>query len=173
MEATDRLYMQDSYCFETDATILAVQGDLLAFDRTCFYPGGGGQPADEGTVLVTNGPTMAIVSARADADNIIWHACEPVPPAGLVGQRARLSVNKNRRLALMRYHTALHVLNTIVLRDYAGWITGVQIGTDYSRIDFKWENFSPALIPELVDKVNVVLSRNHTLKAYSLTEGEF
>jgi misacylated tRNA(Ala) deacylase len=91
----------------------------------------------------------------------------------MVGQPVRLAVNKDRRLALMRYHTVLHVLNTIALRDYAGWITGVQIGTDYSRIDFKWENFSPALVPDLEEKVNAVLSGNHLLKSYTIPEGDF
>jgi misacylated tRNA(Ala) deacylase len=65
------------------------------------------------------------------------------------------------------------VLNTIALRDYSGWITGVQIGTDYSRIDFKLEDFSPALAAELEDKVNSVLSGNHNLKAYTIPEREF
>lgn len=48
------------------------------------------------------------------------------------------------RVALARHHTVLHVLNTM-LRDYAAWITGVQINVDYSRIDFKWEGFSPVV----------------------------
>ena len=98
-------------------------------------------------------------------------------PVAAVNQRTRellpLSLDKDRRLALMRYHTVLHVLNTIVLCGYAGWITGVQIGTDYSRIDFKLEGFSPALVPELEDKVNTVLSENHNLKASTIPEEEF
>lgn len=73
----------------------------------------------------------------------------------------------------MRYHTVLHVLNTITLRDYGGWITGVQINPDYSRIDFKLENFSPSVTIELEKKVNEVLSENHALKSYTISEEEF
>jgi len=73
----------------------------------------------------------------------------------------------------MRYHTVLHVLNTVTLRDYNGWITGVQINPDYSRIDFKLDNFTPALIAELEKKVNEVLAENHTLKSYMISEEEF
>jgi Ser-tRNA(Ala) deacylase AlaX len=73
----------------------------------------------------------------------------------------------------MRYHTIPHVLNTIVLRDYQGWITGVQIGTKYSRIDFKLENFSAALCADLERKVNTILEGNHTLRAYPIREDEF
>jgi misacylated tRNA(Ala) deacylase len=64
-------------------------------------------------------------------------------------------------------------LNTLALRDYRGWITGVQIGVDYSRIDFKLENFSAALCLELEKKVNLVLEEDHALRSYSIPEEEF
>ena len=73
----------------------------------------------------------------------------------------------------MRYHTVLHVLNTIALRDYGGWITGVQIAADYSRIDFKLEGFSAALCAELERKVNAVLEDGHAVTSYYLPEAEF
>ena len=73
----------------------------------------------------------------------------------------------------MRYHTVLHVLNTVALRDYGGWITGVQIGADYSRIDFKIEGFSAAMCSELEQKVNAVLNENHAVKSYFIPEEEF
>ncbi len=73
----------------------------------------------------------------------------------------------------MRYHTVLHVLNTIARKDYGGWITGVQIGADYSRIDFKIEGFSAAMCSELEQKVNAVLNRNHAVKSYFILEEEF
>lgn len=67
----------------------------------------------------------------------------------------------------------LHVLNTIVLRDYQGWITGAQIGVDYSRIDFNLPGFSPALCEELERKVNAVRDADHPIHAYTLPEDEF
>ena len=73
----------------------------------------------------------------------------------------------------MRYHTVLHILNTIALRDYGGWITGVQIAAEYSRIDFKLESFSAAMCAELEKKVNEVLEENHALKSYYVPEEEF
>ena len=145
----------------------------LAFDRTCFYPGGGGQPADDGTARVADGEPFEIVSARVDPDEIVWHVTRSPAPSSLVGRPAKLYVNKERRLALTRYHTVLHVLNTIALRDYGGWITGVQIGVDRSRIDFKLDSLSAAMCAELEGKVNAVLAGNHALKAYYLSEEEF
>jgi misacylated tRNA(Ala) deacylase len=63
-------------------------------------------------------------------------------------------------------------LNTIALRDYGGWITGVQIAADYSRIDFKLEGFSAALCAELGRKVNAVLEGDHAVTSYYLPEAE-
>jgi misacylated tRNA(Ala) deacylase len=91
----------------------------------------------------------------------------------LVGRAATLAVNRARRLALTRHHTVLHVLNTIALRDYGGWITGVQIGVEQSRIDFKLDALSPALCSELEGKVNAILAANRTVKAYDISEDEF
>jgi misacylated tRNA(Ala) deacylase len=171
--ATTRLYLDDDHCLDADASIVAVEGDRVAFDRTCFYPGGGGQPPDEGRVSVHGGEVLEIVSAYADADEVIWHTAKVAPPSYILGQPARLTVDRARRLALTRYHTVLHILNTIALRDYGGWITGVQIATEYSRIDFKLEGLSAALCAELQQKVNAVLDGNHTLKAYYIGEDEF
>jgi misacylated tRNA(Ala) deacylase len=170
---TRRLYLEDDYCFESEAKILAVRDNSLLFDQTCFYPGGGGQPPDDGSVTLQSGEVLDVVSAHADLDEGIWHLSKSTPPSGLVGQPAKLSLNRERRLALMRYHTVLHVLNTVALRDYGGWITGVQIGTDYSRIDFKIEGFSSAICSQLELKVNGVLEENHAVNSYFLSEEEF
>jgi misacylated tRNA(Ala) deacylase len=171
--ATTRLYLEDDHCFEAEATVVAVRENALAFDRTCFYPGGGGQPSDEGSVRVGSGKVLEIVSVHADLDEILWHITKSPPPSTILGQPATLTVDRERRLALMRYHTVLHVLNTIALRDYGGWITGVQIGVDYSRIDFKLEGFSAAMGAELEKKVRTVLNGNHAVKSYYLAEEEF
>ena len=152
---------------------MAVSGRALAFDRTCFYPGGGGQPSDDGTVRVAGGDALEIVSAHADADEVVWHLTRSELSPALVGMPATLTVNLTRRIALTRHHTVLHVLNTIALRDYDGWITGVQIGVEQSRIDFTLDRLSAALCAELEAKVNAVLAGNHAVKAYDVSEDEF
>jgi misacylated tRNA(Ala) deacylase len=171
--ATSRLYLEDDHCFEANANIVAVQAGRIAFDRTCFYSGGGGQPADEGLVQVHSGEVLEIISAQSDTDEVVWHTAKVAPPPHILGQPAKLTVDRARRLALTRYHTVLHILNTIVLREYGGWITGVQIATEYSRIDFKLDGLSAPLVTELQQKVNAVLEGNHALKAYYISEDEF
>jgi misacylated tRNA(Ala) deacylase len=169
--ATERLYLHDEYCFESEAVVMAVSGDCVAFDRTCFYPGGGGQPSDSGTAYL-GGTETAIASIRADGD-VLWHVAESAFEEAAVGQTATLTLDVPRRLSLMRYHTVLHVLNTIALRDHGAWITGVQMAQDYSRIDFKIENFSQALGSEIERKVNDVLSARRSLRSYYITAEEF
>ena len=141
-----------------------MRDSALAFDRTCFYPGGGGQPADSGRVRLPDGAVIDIVTIEAapDAGALAYREVRPAARAPRSTGHGLL-LDKARRLALTRYHTVLHVVNTIALRDYSGWITGVQIGIDYSRIDFKLEGFSAALCAELESKVNAVLARNHTI----------
>jgi misacylated tRNA(Ala) deacylase len=170
---TRRLYWESDHLYTTQACVTNVAGKELACDQTCFYPGGGGQPPDQGTISFQNGEKIEILAVHADADGILWHTTDHDLDPTLVGEKVRLEIDAARRQALARYHTVLHVLNTIVLRDYSGWITGAQIGTDYSRIDFNLPGFSPAMREELEQKVNAVLEADHPIRAYSLTEDEF
>lgn len=194
---TVRLYWEDDYLLEADATVIGSNsGEVLvgqtlvsapqaeacatlqvAFDQTCFYPGGGGQPPDRGWVTFADGQPRKVTSARADGDGVVWHAIgpysfEPGPPL-VPGDNARLRVDAVHRLTLARYHTVLHILNTVALRDYSGWITGVQIGEDYSRIDFRLDQLTPALCRDLEVKVNAVVGENRKLRAQFFPEAEF
>ena len=177
MEPTHRLYWADDALSEAEGVVVAVANGEAAFDRTCFYPGGGGQPPDRGWVTFTDGIARDVLSARTDAEGVIWHQLSEAegelaaPP--VAGQAVRLRVDAARRKVLARYHTALHVVNTVALRDYAGWITGVQIGEDYSRIDFRLEQLSAELCRDLEAKVNAVLEGNRKLESRFLPESDF
>ena len=90
-----------------------------------------------------------------------------------MGEPAQLAIDRERRRALARYHTVLHVLNTLALRDHGGWITGAQIAPDYARIDFRLKEFSAELCAALEEKVNAVLGGQRALRAYYVAEEEF
>lgn len=172
MSPTLRLYWDDDHTVEADATVVAVEGEALACDRTCFYPGGGGQPPDHGTIDA-GGVSLAVTSVRAGEHGVVWHVTAPPPDTALVGRAARLSIDPARRQALTRHHTVLHVLNTTALREHGGWITGVQIGVEYSRIDFTLEHFSAAVVTDLEARVNAVLDEDRPLTASWIDEAEF
>ncbi len=172
MRPTIRLYLEDEPALEVQAVVLALRGRDLACDRSPFYPGGGGQPPDSGIALLPDGTAVPVLAAQADEMGVIWHACTYSPPVS-AGQGVRLLVDGARRRALSRYHTALHVLNTVVQRDYGGWITGAFISTEYARIDFNLDGFSPSLCASLEARVNAVLAGDHRIRAYDLTQEEF
>jgi len=171
---TQALYLQDDHCFACDATLLAVEGNSLAFERSCFYPGGGGQPPDQGRAEFQKGTLILTISTvRADEAGVLWHVCPDLLPGLEPGQTARLALDVPRRMALMRYHTVLHILNTIALQNYKAWITGVQIGADSSRIDFNFDDLNPQVCRQLEEQVNQVILTDHPLRAYTITEEEF
>ncbi len=172
--ATRKVYWEDDDCHSVDAVVVRIDGDRIAFDRTCFYPGGGGQPPDQGTASVVEGAgCVKIVGVAVDPDHVIWHTSEPAPDPSWLGRTARLAIDGARRAVLARYHTVLHILNTIALRDHGAWITGAQIGVEYSRIDFCWEGFSGSICAELEHKVNEVVAENRPISSKRMPEQEF
>jgi misacylated tRNA(Ala) deacylase len=172
MPPTTRLYWLDDHCLEAPACVTGVREGAIAFDQTCFYPGGGGQPPDHGTIDI-GAESTPIAGAEAGDDGIVWHQCAIATRAEWQGQAAFLRVDAVRRAALSRYHTVLHVLNTIALRDHGAWITGAQIAVEYARIDFKWEGFSVAACAEVGQKVNAELAADRPVVASSVSEAEF
>src|SRR5947209_12479942 len=111
---TLRLELGDATLREWDAMVVAAGDEGIVLDRSAFFPGGGGQPPDEG-VLLWGGVQTRIVGARKTADDVYLVAAEgdPVPPPGTA---VRGALDDDRRSALMRTHSALHLLNGVVYR---------------------------------------------------------
>lgn len=171
---TVRTYLDAPDERAVDATVLAVRDGWMAVDRSGFFPGGGGQPCDSGVLETDGAPgALPVASARADDDDVVWHEVGAAVSADAIGRRVRLVVDAARREAHARHHTALHILNTIAMQEYGAWITGAQIGTDYSRIDFKLEKLSPALCADLTARANAVIGAAHRVSARWLPEAEF
>lgn len=169
---TQRLYLGDARTLQAPAVVRAIDGERVAFDRSPFYPGGGGQPPDRGRLALDDGRAIDVSDVAADEAGVVWHHCADAT-ALRVGQRVTLVVDGARRAALSRFHTVLHVLNTVAMRDFNAWITGCQIGADYSRIDFKLDRLSPELVQALAAGVNAVLAGDHPVRSLSLPEEEF
>ena len=137
--------------------------------RTAFFPGGGGQPHDRGH-LVVGGDTLPLTSVRADEAGPIWHQ---VGRALAARERVRGVLDWPYRHTLMRHHGLMHVVNTVARERYGASITGVQIGADRSRIDFKLPAFSREQIPDLEAAVNEVVGRALPVSSSVITEEEF
>jgi misacylated tRNA(Ala) deacylase len=130
---THRLELDDQTLREWDATVLAAGPDGIVLDRSAFYPGGGGQPPDQG-VLLWGGVQTRIAGVRKGDDLYLIPAeGDPLPPAGAV---VRGAVADDRRTALMRTHSGLHVLCGVVFRDFGALVTGGNMEPMAARMDF-------------------------------------
>jgi misacylated tRNA(Ala) deacylase len=131
---THRLELDDQTLREWDAVVLHSGDDGIVLDRSAFYPGGGGQPPDEG-VLLWGGVQTRIAGARKGDDLYLIAADgDPLPPPGTA---VRGAVADERRTALM------HVLCGVVFRDYGALVTGGNMEPLAARMDFD--------LPELPD----------------------
>jgi misacylated tRNA(Ala) deacylase len=148
---TVALYYEDAYLTEFEAEVVAVEGDRLRLDRTAFYPGGGGQPADTG--LLQLGPAAVKVVASSKDESGIWHQFEGTPP--IVGAHATGRVDRERRLQLMRTHTAMHILCGVIWRDHKASVTGGQMAPLQGRMDFEFPSMRQELVRSIEESVNV------------------
>ncbi|MDH2426691.1 alanyl-tRNA editing protein [Sphaerisporangium sp. TRM90804] len=130
---TRRLELADQELRDFEAVVLASGPEGVVLDRSAFYPGGGGQPADHG-VLLWQGVETRIEGVRKNDDlHLIPAEGDPIPPAGTV---VRAAVADERRSALMRTHSGLHVLCGVVFRDYGALVTGGNMEPFSARMDF-------------------------------------
>ncbi len=130
---THRLELDDQTLREWDATVLSSGADGIVLDRSAFYPGGGGQPPDHG-VLLWGGVQTPIAGARKGDDLYLIPAQgAPLPPPGTA---VRGAIEDERRTALMRTHSGLHVLCGVVFRDYGSLVTGGNMEPYSARMDF-------------------------------------
>jgi misacylated tRNA(Ala) deacylase len=137
---THRLELDDQTLREWDATVLASGPDGIVLDRSAFYPGGGGQPPDDG-VLLWGGVTTRIAGVRKGDDLYLLPADDdPVPPPGTA---VRGALDDARRTALMRTHSALHVLCGVVFRDFGALVTGGNMEPMTARMDFNMTEVPP------------------------------
>lgn len=164
-----RLYLEDPYLREFDAEVLECADGWCLLSRTAFYPGGGGQPCDRGRLLL-RGEAVGVAAVREDDAGRLWHRIERELAAG---EAVRGAIDWPYRHALMRHHGLMHVVNTVARQRFGGAITGVQIGPDRSRIDFRLAGFARDQISELETRVNEVLERRLPVRSSTIEEEEF
>jgi misacylated tRNA(Ala) deacylase len=143
---TELLYLRDAYQREFDATVLAVRNDQVALDRTAFYPTGGGQPHDIGTIAGGN-----VVDVRKEGD-LVWHRLDgPVPAES---EQVHAEIDWDRRHALMRTHTALHVLCGVIWNEWGKAVTGGNMEPLEARMDFEFDPLPEGFGSRIEELVN-------------------
>ncbi len=130
---TELLFRADPYLRSASARVVAVREQGIEFDRTVFYPTGGGQMGDSGALLRPNGERIAIVDTRkGETPDSVLHIAALATPEPAIGETLTLEIDWPRRHALMRLHTALHVMSCVVVAP----VTGGNIAPAKARLDF-------------------------------------
>jgi misacylated tRNA(Ala) deacylase len=152
-------------------------GLQVALDRTAFFPGGGGQPADAGWLEI-GGTRWAVVRLSKDGDRI-WHGIEgptgsAILPAEAVvaGAAVRGVLDWDRRYLLMRTHTAMHILCGVVWRDYGASVTGGNMDPGKGRMDFEFSSLTRDLIGDIAVKCNAEIAACREVRARILPRAE-
>jgi misacylated tRNA(Ala) deacylase len=165
--ATDLLFLRDAYLRAFDATVTAVDADgrRVRLDRTAFYPTGGGQPHDAGTLA-----GRPVVDVRKDGEEV-WHTLggdDPLPAVGeprlLVGETVHGELDWERRHALMRTHTALHVLCGVIWNEWSTAVTGGNMEPLSARMDFEFDPLPEGFGPRVQDLVNAEIDADRPIE---------
>ena len=113
---TKLLYHENSYTFECTAKVVAVEGDEIALDATIFFPGGGGQMPDRGTIAWNNYHNEGAVIELNKRDDVVWHTLDCIPPS--IGTEVVSTIDWDFRYRMMRTHTALHILCGTIFKEF-------------------------------------------------------
>jgi misacylated tRNA(Ala) deacylase len=169
---TELLYQTDSYLKEFSATVQTVdaQTRTVVLDRSAFYPGGGGQPCDFGTLEV-GGMVYPVEKVKKQGDDVLhFLGGDMALPSS--GSTANGSIAWERRHQLMRTHTALHILCGTVFRDYGAKVTGGDMDPLKGRMDFEFETMRGELVREIEAAVNLEVSQAREIRVKILPREE-
>lgn len=167
---TQRLDLADATLREWDATVIASDPEGgIVLDRSAFYPGGGGQPPDHGVLLWGGVQTRIVDARRGDDIALIPHPDDPLPPAGTA---VRGAIEDDRRTALMRTHSGLHLLSGVVFRDFGALVTGSNMDPLSGRLDFNLDEIPPGFKEAVEEACNAEVRTDRAISAYELPREE-
>jgi misacylated tRNA(Ala) deacylase len=169
---TELLYQTDAYLQEFDALVTSALDDprAVVLDRTAFYPGGGGQPCDFGSLQI-NGIPYVVDKVKKQGDDVL-HFLGGTSPLPASGSASHGTLDWARRYKLMRSHTALHVLCGTVFRDYGALVTGGDMEPLKGRMDFEFETMRGELVREIEAAVNKEVQMGREIRVKILPREE-
>ena len=169
-QRTHRLELDDASLREWEATVLLSDPELgIVLDRSAFYPGGGGQPPDHGVLLWGGVQTRIVDVRRGDDYYLVAAEGDPLPPAGT---RVTGAIEDDRRTALMRTHSGLHLLSGVVFRDFGALVTGSNMDPLSGRLDFNLDQVPEGFKEAVEAACNVEVVADRAIQAYTLPRDE-
>jgi len=166
--ATDLLYLRDAELRSFDAVVLDVDADgrRVALDRTAFYATGGGQPHDTGTLA-----GLPVVDVRKEGEHV-WHTLAGDGPLPSAGDEVHGELDWERRHALMRTHSALHVLCGVIWHEWRVPVTGGNMEPLSARMDFELDPTPENFGPRVEELVNAELAADRPIEVTFLPRAE-
>lgn len=165
---TERLFEQDSYLREADAQVVSVGEEGIVLDRTVFYARGGGQPGDQGELVLPGGATIAIVdTVKGEGSALLHRPAEDAAPLPQPGDRVLARIDWDRRHRHMRMHTCLHLLCALIDAP----VTGGNLTGQKGRLDF---DLPEATVDKasLTDALNELIQRRLDTTLEWITDAE-
>src|SRR5438270_7024032 len=165
---TELLYLTDAYLrsFKAQVVDSDPDGRRVAVDRSSFYPTGGGQPHDSGTLA-----GLPVVDVRKEGDTV-WHTVGGDGQLPAVGDEVDGEIDWERRHALMRTHTALHVLCGVIWNEWGKAVTGGNMEPLSARMDFEFDPLPEGFGPRVEELVNNELAADRPIKIAYLPRGQ-
>lgn len=165
---TDLLFLGDAYLRAIDATVVAVdpEGRRVALDRTVCYPTGGGQPHDTGELA-----GLPVTEVRTQGVHV-WHTLGGDGTLPAVGDTVHVEVDWDRRHALMRTHTALHVLCGVIWNEWGTPVTGGNMEPLSARMDFEFDPLPEGFGARVEELVNAELAADRPIEVSFLPRAE-
>jgi len=162
---TETLFREDSYLQECDATIMQADADGIVLDRTIFYPMGGGQAGDTGTISWEGG-SASVIDTRYGEGGTIKHIVEAGADLPVAGSKIHASLDWDRRYRHMRMHTGLHLLGSVLQFG----VTGGNISATKSRLDFDMEDTIDK--EEVGSALRALVQADHAISCQWITDEE-
>lgn len=152
---TELLYLQDAYLKSFSARVVDVGESSVALDRTAMYPTGGGQPNDTGEM-----DGVRVIDVKKEG-LLVWHTLDGVLPA--FGNTVNVTIDWERRHALMRTHTALHVLCGVIWNEWRVPVTGGNMEPLSARMDFEFDPLPEGFATTVEHLVNTALAADYPI----------
>lgn len=169
---THRIYHEDSYQTEFTAEVIFIDEENhgVSLNQTAFFPGGGGQPADEG-LFIYSSLDVPLEKIKIINGELI-HTLSQAHSLPEVGTLITGKINWNYRYQLMRTHTAMHILCGVIFRDYSASVTGGNMTSLKGRMDFEFASLQKELVTVIEDAVNLEIAQGRRVSWRSIPREE-
>jgi misacylated tRNA(Ala) deacylase len=171
---TEFLFYENAYLKDFEAKIIEVDSSSnnikLVLNKTAFYPGGGGQPFDQGWISIGDS-RLHILKVKKEGGEI-WHILEQTTVELKPEDLVTAEIDWDRRYKTMRTHTAMHILCGVIWRDYGASVTGGNMEIGKGRMDFEFETMRRELVEEIETKCNIEVKAAREIRTQILPRAD-